>query len=385
MDTLILSAPDFSTLDAFVGRKDPAVLWPVGPQSLAAHWLDHAVRLGCKRVVIHAVDRPAEVRTALGGGGYWSLQIEVSAQPASGGATPMLGLPGESPCDAPATRSALLNWWFELNARWLAGRNPDAVSIDRHAADGGWVAPGVKIHPSATMTAPYWIGTGAEIGPDCRIGPNALIGPGSLLENDVAVENSLVLGRTFLGRHLEVRALIVDGDGLLDRRAGTRCAIQDEFIVSPLAADSPPVRWSERLVAAILWLPAMVLAIGAGRSTCETVRLPGGGRLTLLTRARGSLLARRSDWLRHVLAGRMRLVGVLPRTTTPDLPHDSRRILEDAVPGAFALSDLHGIHTTANADEAVHAIFQVAMPTADRTVWRNLFRLCRLRPPSSIA
>lgn len=240
IETLTLSAPDFSAIDTLARRTDPAVLWPVGPQALAAHWLDHAVRLGCRRVVIHAADRPALIREELAGGAYWSLEIEVSTDPAPADAVALLRLPNDPQRPAPQTAADLLEWWLQLNLRWLASRNPGAVSIDRYREDGGWIAPRATVHPSATLTAPYWIGAGTEIGPDCRIGPHAVVGAGCLLERDVRLENSLVLPGTFLGSHLDVDGKIFAGATLLDPGTGTRVDITDPFIASLLASPTRP-------------------------------------------------------------------------------------------------------------------------------------------------
>lgn len=382
---LILVAPDFSHLDAFTGRREPPVLWPVGSQSLAGLWLDHAVRLGRKRVVIHAVDRPVEIRAALAGGAFWSVHVEVLAQAAPAGAIPMLNLPGEASLALPTTAAELLNWWFQLNVRWLASRDPDAIAIDRCPQRDGWIAPGVAVHPTATLIPPFWIGTGTTIGPGCQVGPNGLIGPGCLLDEDVRVENSLVLGQTYLGRHLEVSGKIVDGGSLMVRSTGACLDLQDDLIASRLAPTATRVSWSERLTALLLWLPGTLLALRAGPAIRKPLRLPDGHRVTMVTRSRGSLLARRSGWLVHVMRGRMHLIGILPRMSPSGLPRDSQRLLDEAVPGAFSLADLHGIHSTADAEEGVHAAFQAAVPAANATVWRNLFRLCLLRPPGSSA
>lgn len=379
-ERLVLVAPDFAALDRIARRSAPAVLWPVGGQSLAAHWLDHAVRLGCRHVVLHVLDRPAEVRAALGDGGYWSLAIEVSTQPPPADAIRMDRLPGEPARAAPTTPAELVTWWWDLNRSWLERRNAAAISIDERRADGGWVGPGVRIDPSAQTIAPYWIGAGTEVGPGCRIGPGAMIGPGCVLEQDVRIENSLVLPRTFLGRHLDVVARMVDGPVVLDRVSGTRVEIADTFVASSLAAASDRVAWSERLVAALLWLPAWLWSRLAGPTATETVLYRGQATLALTTGSRGPLLARRARWLRHVVAGRLRLVGVLPRPALPELPADSEALLANVRPGAFAWSDLHGSHSAADPDEAVHAAYQVAVPATNRRVWRNLIGLCTLRP-----
>jgi len=254
-ETLILAAPDFGAIDQLARRPEPAVLWPVGGQSLAAHWLDHAVRLGCKRVVIHAVDRPAAVRSALAEGAYWSLTLEISPQPPPPEAVPMFDLPTAAGSTPPATASELVVWWFELNRRWLERRQSGTVSIDQEREAGGWVGPQAQIHPTARLMAPYWIGAGTTIGPGCQIGPHALIGADCVLEEDVRVDDSLILPRTFLGAHLDVSAKVIAGSTLLDRVTGTRVELRDSFVASSLAPAAHRVAWTDRILAALRWLP----------------------------------------------------------------------------------------------------------------------------------
>jgi hypothetical protein len=250
-ETLILAAPDFGAIDQLARRPEPAVLWPVGGQSLAAHWLDHAVRLGCKRVVIHAVDRPAAVRSALGEGAYWSLTLEISSQPPPPEAVAMIRLPTDAEVPSPMTASELIDWWFALNRRWLERRESGSVSIDQEREAGGWVGPHAQIHPTARLLAPYWIGAGTTIGPGCQIGPHALIGADCVLEEDVRVDDSLILPRTFLGAHLDVSAKVIAGSTLLDRPTGTRVELRDRFVASSLASDAPAGTWIGRILAAL--------------------------------------------------------------------------------------------------------------------------------------
>jgi hypothetical protein len=380
---LVLAAPDFAALDTLARRSQPAVLWPVGSQSLAAHWLDHAVRQGHKRVIIHSPDRPAQVRTELAGGAYWSLDLEISPQPAPAGANVMVSLPDGIVRPVPGNAADLLRWWLALNLEWLDSRKADAVSIDRRQADGGWVGPHARIHPSCKLRAPYWIGARSIIGPGCTIGPGALVGADCLLDHDINVGQSLVLARTSLGAHLDVQGVIINGPLLLDAKSGTRVAIVDRFIADALHRPSSPVAWLDRVAAALLLLPASLAALGRGPVTREQIPLPGGGRpLSLATGRRGLLLGQRAGWLLEVIAGRLRLVGPLPRRAeaTADLPAESRALLAEATPGVFSLADSQGIHTTADTEELAHALYQAAVPAADRGVWRQLPKLCVLRP-----
>jgi glycosyltransferase involved in cell wall biosynthesis len=103
---------------------------------------------------------------------------------------------------------------------------------------------------------------------------------------------------------------------------------------------------SERLVAALLWLPAQLLALAADPRTTLDASLPGGTRLALSTGSRGCLLARRAGRLGAVVAGRLRLIGILPRNQPPaHLPAETRALLAHTPPSVFSLADLHEAHT----------------------------------------
>jgi hypothetical protein len=327
--------------------------------------------------VIHATDRPELLRARLEGGAYWSLRVEVSPRPAPPDAVPMTGLPGGDQPPEPLDGGAVLRWWLDLNLRWLETRDPAAVSIDRRQADGGWVGPHARIHPTAVLRPPYWIGAHAEIGAGCHIGPGALVGRGTVLDEDVTVERSLVLGDTYLGAHLDVRGLIVAGALLLDPARGVRTQLADPFIAAALKRRPAAVPLTDRLAAALLWLPAQLLALGSGPREGTEASLPGGRTLELRAGGRGPLLARRAGWLGQVVAGRLRLVGPLPRSRAAAalLPPDCRPLLDESLPGVFSLADTQGVHRVDDPEEAAHALYQVAVPGADTAVRRRLLPL----------
>jgi hypothetical protein len=382
---LVLAAPDCGAIDTLARRTQPAVLWPVGAQSLAAHWLDHAVRQNHKRVIIHSPDRPAQVRDELAGGSYWSLNLEISSQPAPADALSMVSLPEGMVRPVPTNAIDLLRWWLALNLEWLDRRKAGPVSVDQHRADGGWVGPHARIDPSCQLRAPYWIGARSIIGPGCTIGPGALVGADCLLDHDINVSQALVVAKTSLGAHLDVHGVIVAGSLLLDPKSGARVEIVDRFIADALHRPRSAVALADRLLAALLLLPARLLALSAGPVTRETFALPEGRRVMLPTGQRGRLLGRRAGWLHAVIAGQMRLIGPLPRRpeSTDLLPAESRALLASVIPGVFSLADSHGIHSPAEPDETAHALYQAAVPAADRAVRSQLLKLCLLQPGSA--
>ncbi len=381
---LVLAAPDWQALDTLARRDDPPLLWQIGTQPLIAHWLDHAVRLGCKQVTLYCPDRPAAVRAALEGGAYWSLQLDLrpAAPPAGTAVETIDRLPGRPAlAAAPADGAALVRWWLDLNLDWLAARDPALVHVDSAREPGGWVGPRAIIAPGVVLKSPYWIGAGTLVGPGCVIGPGALIGPGSVLSEDIKLRDALVQGGTFVGGHLDLEGKLLLGATLLDPAKAARADLTDDFIAAAMRRPALSTPLSERLLAALLWLPAQLLALAAGPRTTLDAALPGGARLALSTGSRGSLLARRAGWLGAVVAGRLRLVGILPRDQPPaHLPAETRALLAHTPPGVFSLADLHEAHTPDQPDELAHALYQAALPEADRTVHASLGKLLFLRP-----
>ena len=379
---LVLAAPDWHALDTLARREEPPLLWQIGNQSLIAHWLDHAVRLGCKQVILYCPDRPAAIRAALEGGAYWSLQLDLRPTPPPAGtvAETIDRLPGKpAGSAAPSDGASLVRWWLDLNLAWLSTRDPDLVHVDTAREPGGWVGPRAIIAPGVVLKSPYWIGAGTLVGSGCVIGPGALIGPGSVLSDDIHLHDALVQGGTFVGAHLDLHGKRLLGSTLLDPAKGARADLADDFIAAAMKRPAVATPLSERLLAALLWLPAHLLP--SGPASALRVTLPGGFPARLSTGSRGCLLARRAGWLGLVVAGRLRLVGILPREQPPaHLPAETRSLLAHTPPGVFSLADLHEAHTTDQPDELAHALYQAALPEADRTVRSSLLKLFFLRP-----
>ena len=377
---LVLAAPDWHVIDTLARREDPPVLWPVGNASLIAHWLDHAVRLGCRAVTIYCPDRPAAIRAALEGGAYWSLNIDLrpTYPPGDAAVKWMESLPGQpAPASTPNDGAELVRWWLALNQTWLATRDPAVVQVDSLREPGGWIGPRAVISPGVVLKPPYWIGAGTLVGEGCVIGPGALIGPGGVLSADVHLRDAFVQSGTFIGAHLDVHGKLLLGATLLDPVKGARADLADDFISAAMKRPTQGVPSSERMLAVLLWLPAHLLAFFAGGSSATSVILPGGAQLNLPTAKRGPLLARRARWLRSVIAGRLRLIGILPRESSPaGVPEETRALLAHTFPGVFSLADLHGAHSTDEPDELAHALYQAALPESDREVRGALLKLC---------
>jgi hypothetical protein len=387
-----LVAPDWAELDTIWQNDLPFVLWPIGNQPLLAHWMDEAVRRGVDLVELYVADRPAEVRAWLDEGAYWSrrvLLIPISDEtqaPADAQRTDHL--PGISAPPSPSTLSALPTYWFALQEQWLAQRSAETVAVERLHPSGGWVGAHARIHPSARLTPPFWIGRRVRIGPNCEIGPNALIAEGAILDRNVSVAQASVQAHTYLGCNTRLCHSAADGNVLLDFRRSCRVEISERFIMGPVSDDPQPGFFS-RLLALLCWLILSPLSLFWPKNATEdlTVRCRNGETISLPVHRRGPLFLRRVSWLKHIAAGRMFWIGVLPRRMEDlaQVPEETGRALQNAPTGMFSLADVHGCHDTADPEEWIHAAYQASAAGSDAAsvVTRNLWKIAWSRKTSS--
>lgn len=386
--TCHFEAPDFAALDTIARRPEPFALWPIGPRPLVAYWMDEAVARGARRVRILAPDRPTMLRDYFSAGDYWSCQIEVlPARPDDwpAEAEVMDHLPGTPATPQPGDAASLVRRWLDLNFLWVRHRPSGGVTIDRQDASGGWIGPAARVHPTAVLTAPFWIGAGAEIGARARIGPDGIVGESCVIDDDAEVVGGAALRGTYVGQHVSLRNKVADGGVLLDVHRGCRVEIGEEFILSPLGEESARPGWVERAAAGLLALLGSILALRHGRTTQPaTFLVSRGPAVAVATGASGPLIVRRRAWLYRVAAGHWRLIGILPRgeTAVADLAPDVRDALVRAPVGVFSLADLHGCHAAGEGEEWLHALFQAVPAGAGsvRIVRRKLWQLAWTTP-----
>jgi len=389
--TLELLAPDYGALDTIWCNPLPFVLWPVGSKSLLAHWMDEAVRRNVAKVVIYAPDRPAEFRSHLEGGHYWSKAVEImpiareSAAPA--GAIRLDGLPF-SPASTPVTSAqGLLQRWLKLQEEWLLARRSEDVAIDVEFVPQGWLGPGAIVHPKAELRAPYWIGAKSIIGAKCRVGPMALIHPGCLLDTRVEVEKAVVLPDTYMGQNTRVNESAAQGAVLIDIKRGIRVEITESFIMSSrhLADNKPSM--AARFIAGAIWLVVSPLAaLWPGQTWTPGLYVSGREGVTLFSGTKGPLIVRRWPWLKAIMGGDLRWFGALPRTEKQvrALPEDLAQRMTEHIPGLFSWSDSHGCYSPDDEDEWIHAAFQLLHDdgSVDRVLRKKAFALAFTTPPT---
>lgn len=385
---LTLVLPDWQSVDTVLRSSLPFALWSVGAQPLLHHWLDHAVDAGFRRVRLLVSDRPAEVRKAMEAAQLWPVRWDVVPRSRTEAPPPELPdaeyldhLPGQpAPQSAPSDGWGLLRHWFGLREAWFASVDGEHMEAFRTLAIGRFCS----IHPSAELRMPVWIEDYAQIGPGCVVGPNVNVGRGAVLEGPSRIKNAVITDHTYLSGHTELRDSYLDGGLLLNLRHGARVTGLDQIVADHLReTGTRTTTFGERVSAALLYaaftvadrvLPGRARALQPW-TTFDGVKMADG---------HGPLWRRRRPWLLHVMQGKLRLVGVLPRTQSQfeHLSPDWQELLREATAGVLAYSDLHGSHSPDDELEAIHAVYQVSNSDEQirNTVRENARRLFATRP-----
>jgi hypothetical protein len=206
-------------------------------------------------------------------------------------------------------------------------RAPDyPIGIARRpVAEGLWIGNGARIHPTARVIAPAWLGDHVLVAADAVVGPDAVIGARSVVDRGATVVSSLVAPGSYIGAEVELREALLSGRRLVNVAFGATLEIADRELAGPVGAlgDAAGPRPAERLLASILWAASRPLArAAAGRL--------GGRRAPAQGDASADVVAamHRGEpgaWVRHfrevmqpgladVARGRRRIVGPLRRS-----------------------------------------------------------------------
>ena len=223
-------------------------------------------------------------------------------------------------------------------------RAPDyPIGIARRpVADGLWIGNGARIHPTARVTAPAWLGDHVLVAADAVVGPDAVIGARSVVDRGAAVVGSLVAPGSYIGAGVELRETLLSGRRLVNVAFGATLEIADRELAGPVAALGAAAGPgpAERLLASILWAASWPLAgAAAGRR---------GGRAPAQGDSSADVVAalHRGEpgaWVRHfrevmqpgladVARGRRRIVGPL----SP--PPAAARVANAPLPSSVALA-----------------------------------------------
>jgi hypothetical protein len=217
-----------------------------------------------------------------------------------------------------------------LDAARALLRAPDyPIGIARRpTGDGLWIGNGARIHPSARVIAPAWLGENVLIAAQAVVGPDAVVGARSIVDRGATIVGSLVAPDSYLGAGVEVREAILSGRSLVNVALEARLDIADRELAGPVVAadDSTQPALAERLLAGLLWAASWPLAKGTGagadrRETSAVADVQRGVPGAWVRHFRDVL----HPGLLEVVRGRRRIVGPLPSQagSAPGLLSDS--------------------------------------------------------------
>ncbi len=354
-ETLDLLLPDWGRLDDILRSPLPFALWTIGDQCLLHHWLDHAVNLGVGTLRVFASDRPLAVKRILDESALWPIRIEFTAintpDEAPAGATAAGWFPGEDPPAPPADGWDLIGRAAAIERIWLERMGGDK---DFSLYSTGFSC---RIHPTAKLVSPYFIGDHVLVGPDCEIGPHAVIGQGSVVAGGNIVADSHVSAHSFVGPMTALENCRLDNGTLFSLKNRVSLEGIEPHLLSSLVKSGVTVPAGDRVRALLLYLRLGAPLAPRNRtfSTFDGRELPGSPDADLATRIM---------WLPLVWKGRLPLYGVLPRTKEQleTLPMNWQNVLRHAPAGVFSYADCLGVHSAADPAEAAHAVYQASLP-----------------------
>jgi lipopolysaccharide/colanic/teichoic acid biosynthesis glycosyltransferase len=231
----------------------------------------------------------------------------------------------------------------------LRGERPGLLVQGKEVEEGVWLSRNVRIHPSASLVPPVYLGENCEVGEGARLGPQAFVGRDCVIDRRAALANSVVLSGSYVGEGLEAEDALVDRDWLARCHPGGLLRLEEQVPVASLTESSFSRRAGQALsmglglcllllAAPVLLLTALWLKLWRGGRVLHArrvVRLPAfrrdGGRATFglwsfsPSRRRGARgRAGEAGWrhffldflpgLVNVARGDLRLVGLPPRT-----------------------------------------------------------------------
>lgn len=258
-----------------------------------------------------------------------------------------------------STPADYLEGWDHVVGREM----PLLVQTGRDRSPGVVIGRGARVDPSATLTAPCYVGENTIIGRGCQIGPRGYVCSNCILEEDTSVSDTVILPGSYVGANLELKHKVAARSSILDLVRKLVVPVSDDVLFGStnLSSRQGPSA-AERgtaLIAAIVLSPIWAIGYLAGRLT------PLGEREIGYASPTKDLFCRTLPGLLSVAAGKARLVGApnLSARAVQSMEPDIRRALV-AVPKGI-VSETYLLYGPKPTDEDLWAssAFQAAGKT----------------------
>ena len=101
--------------------------------------------------------------------------------------------------------------------------------------NGVWISRNVKIHPTAKIFPPVYLGKNSEISESCIIGPNAIIGKNCYVGKNTEITDSVIFFETYIGEALEINKFLINRKQIFNVKSGAMAPVPEDFILGDLS------------------------------------------------------------------------------------------------------------------------------------------------------
>lgn len=196
----------------------PAELIPVAGRPLIQRIVEALADSGKRNIGIVLKDDPERFSSFLGDGERWGVEIAYHRCPPGGEPFAYAASLGDEAVDplVPVAVTGFpgaldLSSYLEAVCAAIGGRVKSFVPSGRETSPGIRVSHHARIHPSARLTAPLYVGEGVEIGADAVVGPFVSLERGAVVARGTMVRRSVLLPWTMVGEGLSLEDVVVEG------------------------------------------------------------------------------------------------------------------------------------------------------------------------------
>jgi mannose-1-phosphate guanylyltransferase/phosphomannomutase len=116
----------------------------------------------------------------------------------------------------------------------LTGEFPGLFLAGREVESGVWLGKKCRVHPTASLSPPVYVGENCMVGAGVRLGPHAVLVRDCVLDDRCTVTSSIILPGSYVGEGLELVDVIVGQKHVIDVRLGRVLRVDEDFILGSL-------------------------------------------------------------------------------------------------------------------------------------------------------
>jgi acetyltransferase-like isoleucine patch superfamily enzyme len=120
---------------------------------------------------------------------------------------------------------------IESNRRALCQDHPDLLRRGKEVRPGLWLGRNVKIHPTAELVSPAFVGDNTRLEAGVQVGPATVIGRDCVIDRHTLVSNSVIGNGSYVGEGLDLKSVFVDRSKLINTRLDAAIDGVDECLL----------------------------------------------------------------------------------------------------------------------------------------------------------